>query len=145
MKEDYAMMKIFHKRTPKKKYYWLLVGISIFLNSGGSALGQEFPTNTEKRESMPKQMDQDLSTPGLSDDQRSTGLPPVNDSEMVIDPNVPVDSDAVISPPPLDPEMAVDPVTGKPMTKEDLENLERTNELNRKFPELGDPNHQGDK
>ncbi|MEX2492446.1 MAG: hypothetical protein WD425_11855 [Nitrospirales bacterium] len=94
---------------------------------------------------MTQEMDQDLSTPGLSDDQRSTGLPPVNDSEMVIDPNVPVDSDAVISPPPLDPEIAVDPVTGKPMTKEDLENLDTFNELNRKFPEHGDPDHQGAK
>jgi hypothetical protein len=50
-------------------------------------------------------------------------VPPINDSEMVIQPNTPHDPDAVVIPPILDPEMAVDPATRQPMTEEKLERL----------------------
>jgi hypothetical protein len=50
-------------------------------------------------------------------------VPPINDSEMVIQPKTPHDPDAVVIPPILDPEMAVDPATRQPMTEEKLERI----------------------
>ncbi len=52
-------------------------------------------------------------------------VPPTNDSEMVIKPDMPPDPDAVVTPPVIDPEMAVDPATRQPMTPEKLERLEK--------------------
>jgi hypothetical protein len=54
-------------------------------------------------------------------EQGSTLPPPAYDSDMVIQPDVPPDPDAVVEPPPVDPEMAVDPMTRQPKTKEELE------------------------
>jgi hypothetical protein len=56
-------------------------------------------------------------------DNPTPPLPPTNDSEMVIKPDVPPDPDAIITPPVVDPEMAVDPSTRQPMTSEKLEQL----------------------
>jgi hypothetical protein len=42
---------------------------------------------------------------------------------MVINPDVPPDPDAIITPPVVDPDMAVDPSTRQPMTSEKLEKL----------------------
>ncbi|HNP59655.1 MAG TPA: hypothetical protein PKM72_02380 [Nitrospirales bacterium] len=50
-------------------------------------------------------------------------IPPNNDAEMVIKPDVPTNPEAVITPPVVDPEMAVDPTTRQPMTDEKLEEL----------------------
>ena len=58
--------------------------------------------------------------------------PPVNDPEMVIKPDAPPDPDAVVIPPPIDSEMAVDPATRKPLTPEELEEM---NKLGKENPE----------
>ncbi|MDR4493514.1 MAG: hypothetical protein AB7P17_00120 [Nitrospirales bacterium] len=61
-------------------------------------------------------------------------IPPTNDPEMVIQPDVPPDPDAVITPPVVDPEMAVDPTTRQRMTEEELEQLS-PEELGKRTPE----------
>jgi hypothetical protein len=51
------------------------------------------------------------------------GLPPSNDAEMVVKPDVPPNPEAVVTPPVVDPEMVVDPTTRQPITEEKLERL----------------------
>ncbi len=61
-------------------------------------------------------------------------IPPNNDAEMVIKPDVPADPEAVVTPPVVDPGMAVDPTTRKPMTEDKLERL-TPEELDENAPE----------
>lgn len=62
-------------------------------------------------------------------EQDSTGskkespvIPPM-DSEMVVEPDIPPDPEAVVTPPVVDPEMVLDPITRQPMTEEKLEQI----------------------
>ncbi|MGP0593687.1 hypothetical protein ACTRXD_14280 [Nitrospira sp. T9] len=49
-------------------------------------------------------------------------IPPI-DPEMVVEPDIPPNPEAVVTPPVVDPEMAVDPTTRQPMTEEKLEQI----------------------
>ncbi|GJL58307.1 MAG: hypothetical protein NPIRA03_11640 [Nitrospirales bacterium] len=68
------------------------------------AVGQDQPEeNKEPRKSQPT-------------------IPP-NDAEMVVEPDIPPDPEAVVTPPVVDPEMVLDPSTREPMTEEKLEQI----------------------
>ncbi len=62
-------------------------------------------------------------------------LPPTTDPEMVVDPPIPPDLEAVVPPPVVDPEMAIDPASRESLTPEKLQQL---------TPEAlkNDPSHQ---
>lgn len=72
-----------------------------------------------------------------TEDSLPTLPPPAHDPEMVIEPDVPPDPDAVVVPPPIDPEMSVDPATREPMTRKKLENLQEKDSAGK-----GNPGHE---
>ncbi len=62
--------------------------------------------------------------PGLNKEPRNPqAIIPPNDAEMVVEPDIPPDPEAVVTPPVVDPEMVLDPSTRQPMTEEKLEQI----------------------
>lgn len=117
------------------------VGISCFLLFGTSFPLELRESGVEQEAKMVNKgeqdgnMDQDQLRKNDSNTKKPMNPPPLHDPGMVIQPDFPPDPDAVIIPPPIDPDMAVDPVTREPMTREELENLNKNDQSDESSPD----------
>jgi hypothetical protein len=106
----------------KAYLYIAVLGISsvLFCETGFSLESSGTGTDGGNTNTVQKK-EHDVAGEGKGKDEAQDQRSPAYDSDMVIQPDVPPDPDAVVEPPPVDPEMAVDPMTRQPKTKEDLE------------------------
>ncbi|GJL70048.1 MAG: hypothetical protein NPIRA06_26830 [Nitrospirales bacterium] len=110
-------------KQTKMDMWPVVLGISVILLMNASHLPKgmsgsdvpKAPTSAETIEQNPSE---------LNKEPRNTQpIIPPNDSEMVVEPDIPPHPEAVVTPPVVDPEMVVDPSTREPMTEEKLERL----------------------
>lgn len=103
----------------------LSISMVLLLNAMNFPMGLSGSSGQKLLISAARAQENEMSSPDEKKKPQNTqpAIPPNNDADMVIKPDVPADPEAVVTPPVVDPEMAVDPTTRQPMTEEKLERL----------------------
>ena len=106
-------------KRPKVDMWSVVLGIFVILLMNASHLPMEVSgSGVPKPAVSAETIEQDPT--GLN--KEPPVIPPI-DSEMVVEPEIPPNPEAVVTPPVVDPEMVLDPTTRQPMTEEKLERL----------------------